>query len=896
MAITKRKVKSVKCVYWNANGIKNKFNELEEYTNREEFDIILIGETHLTQSVSIKLPNYNVYRNDRLGRPGGGTCILIKRSIAHRSISTPNLNILEATIVEIDFFKIGAIRLISAYYPPNKAFHHADYATIFHSNTPTLLIGDLNGKHTTWNNLHNNIYGNDIVNLCNNHGLLVFSPNEATHFSPNGSSSTLDICLNKNVTLPLDVTSEDELSSDHNPIKIQIGDEEFVEETKTGKTVNWPKFKEKMKNFGNIQKINTIAEPDKEINHLINSIQNALATATSTKVEKSKSFFNVPATIKNLINEKRAARKIANRANYPIDKQRANHLNKKVKSELNKLKNENWTSKLESLNTDKISFWKMSKILTKKKVSTTIQPLVYKNKAQITNKEKAETFADILQNQFNPNIPKPQYVNEINKINNKIEDRIKNLIEEQIGPTTPEEISQIIQKLNNKKAPGPDQITNKSLKQLPPKIIIAITSYTNAILRLKHFPEAFKKAHIIMIPKPQKDHSDPNNYRPISLLSSLGKIIETIVLKRLKQNCEDLEIIPNFQFGFRSRHSTEHQVLRIVEYITEGFGEGETTAAIFLDISRAFDRIWHAGLIHKLIRKHINGSLVKLIHSLLTNGEFCVKVEDSFSNRKIMKAGTPQGALISPLLYNIYTSDMPKPFDTILATYADDTAIMTSEENPNLIHVRLQRGVNQLIQWFDRWRLKVNSQKSVGVIFTKKRKNVQIPNIQMENNAIKWSDSTKYLGITLDKSLTFATHITEKTNQARGILNNLYCLLGKNSNLNIRNKLLLYTSIIRPMMTHGAPVWAFAAKTNKYKMAVLQNKVLRIITNAPWFIRNSQLRSDLKIPSICDYIKLRAEKLFTNAESHENPLIRKAVDYETSDIIKHKRPKMVIDE
>lgn len=897
MVITKRNnINSLKIAYWNANGLKSKMYELAEYIERNNFDLFLVGETHLTAPISIKLPNYNFYRNDRIGRPGGGTGIFIKRNIAHKIIPLPTLTVMEATIIEINFKTIGNTRIVACYYPPNKPFERDDYLSLLHPNIPTLLVGDLNAKHLSWGSNINNQYGNELFHICNTQALLIYAPINPTHFSTRNTSDIIDIAVNKNVNLNIEITSEDELSSDHNPIVLQLGDNEYITESITLKKTDWDKFREIFENFGKIKRINNTEELEDEINYLTNFISTAIHSATTSTLAPITKYYNIPNSLKDLIKEKRQARKLANLTHDPQDKLRANQLNNQVKKELYNFKNNKWSEKIESFNTDKDSFWKITKVLTGKRVRANIPPLTLNNITAISDEEKAEMLAINLENIFTPNDIKDPHKEKIEKIENDIDNLLNNVSEnEPIEPTSLKELLTITKYIKNNKAPGPDNITNKALKELPPKIYTAIVSYFNAALRLKHFPNAFKKANIIVFPKPKKDHSLPDNYRPISLLSSLGKVFEAIILNRIKNQCEKLDILPNFQFGFRTKHSTEQQVHRITEYITEGFGENESTAAIFLDISRAFDKIWHNGLIYKLIKFKFNGNIVKLIKSYLLNRTFRIKIDDTFSSWKNIKAGVPQGSILSPTLYIIYTSDMPKPMDTIIATFADDTAILTSEENPNYIHSRLQRGINHLESWFSLWRLEINEQKSVAVIFSKKR-NIQIREITINNIPLSWSESAKYLGVTLDKKLTFASHINNKINQAKFSLKNLLCLLGKNSKLNLNNKLTLYKTIIRPTMAYGAQSWAIASKTNKYKFEIIQNKVLRIITQAPWFVRNSQLRKDLKIPSFSEFIQEKLEKFFAIAESHPNSLIRNASNYEIEDIIKHKRPKMALDQ
>ena len=184
-----------------------------------------------------------------------------------------------------------------------------------------------------------------------------------------------------------------------------------------------------------------------------------------------------------------------------------------------------------------------------------------------------------------------------------------------------------------------------------------MTKIFNISLLLKHFPEYFKKAHIVTIPKPKKNPIFPQNYRPISLLNHIGKIHERLILKRLQTHTE--RIIPETQFGFRSDHSTTLQLLRLTDDITSGFINRQHTTAVFFDTKRAYDSVWYMALLKKLITLNIPDSYIHLIHSYLTHRTFRVKYDSSLSEWHNIKEGVPQGSVLAPTLYNIYTHDIP---------------------------------------------------------------------------------------------------------------------------------------------------------------------------------------------------------------------------------------------
>lgn len=199
-----------------------------------------------------------------------------------------------------------------------------------------------------------------------------------------------------------------------------------------------------------------------------------------------------------------------------------------------------------------------------------------------------------------------------------------------------------------------------ALKQLPRKSIGIITTLIHACIRNNYFPKMWKWANVVVLPKPGKDGKFPKNYRPISLISSIGKIAEAVILEELKKETEEKKILPNEQFGFRNNHSTAQQIIRIVEKIIEGFTTSKSTTAIFFDVEKAFDKVWHQGLIYKLISFGFHPNLIRIIMSYLKDRQFRVAIKEHISAWKPCRAGVPQGSLLSPLLFNIYIADITK--------------------------------------------------------------------------------------------------------------------------------------------------------------------------------------------------------------------------------------------
>ncbi|GBM58561.1 putative RNA-directed DNA polymerase from transposon BS [Araneus ventricosus] len=230
-------------------------------------------------------------------------------------------------------------------------------------------------------------------------------------------------------------------------------------------------------------------------------------------------------------------------------------------------------------------------------------------------------------------------------------------------------------------------------------MVFALTEIINNIFNFNYFPNAWKTVVVVPILKPGKDPTIPENCRPISLLSTLSKITEKFILDKLNEHLIRNKILCPEPFGFRKSLTTNHQLLRVVEYFTKGFNRDKCTAAVFPDIQKAFDRVWKQGLIHKLIMYKTPPHLVQLLNSYLDDRKFVVRIGNSSSESKTMKAGIPQGGGLSPVLYSIYVNDFPTTHKTLLGMYADDTAILARNKNPKYTAAAINQHLEKLDDW-----------------------------------------------------------------------------------------------------------------------------------------------------------------------------------------------------
>lgn len=327
-------------------------------------------------------------------------------------------------------------------------------------------------------------------------------------------------------------------------------------------------------------------------------------------------------------------------------------------------------------------------------------------------------------------------------------------------------------------------------------------------------------------------------------------------------------MVTSHQFGFREKHSTIDQVHRIVHTIEETLEKKKVCSAIFLDVAQAFDKVWHKGLDYKL-KTQLPIQYTEILESYMNDRYFRVKQGQAYSKLKKIEAGVPQGSILGPILYLLYTADIPLPFNSKIATFADDTCILSTGNDVIESTRKLQASVNKIVAWTETWRIKLNEGKSVHVDFT--NKSIQYIPIEISSFIVPHENSAKYLGMTLDARLNWKEHIKKKQTELNLKYKKLKWIIGRNSKVTTANKLLIYNQIIKPVWTYGSQLWGCAAKTYIETIQRIQNKILRDIVNAPWYARNDDIHRDLGVNKVAEAIKQAATNHTHRLQHHINP-------------------------
>jgi hypothetical protein len=235
-----------------------------------------------------------------------------------------------------------------------------------------------------------------------------------------------------------------------------------------------------------------------------------------------------------------------------------------------------------------------------------------------------------------------------------------------------------------------------------------------------------------------------------------------------------------------------------------------------------------------------------ILQSYLTNRHFRTKHREAYSSLRPVLAGVPQGSVLGPLLYLIYTADLPTQANSTTATFADDTAIAVHD--PAEATRRLQLHLNEIQSWLHKWRMKANETKSVQVTCTLNRRTC--PPVKLNSEQLPQADEVKYLSMHLDRRFTWRKHIITKRKHLNLKLRNLYWLIVRKSQLSLSNKLLVYKVILKPDWKYGIQLWGTASTSNIEILERFQSKALRTITYAPWYVPNTVIQRDLQITTV----------------------------------------------
>lgn len=804
----------------NIQSLVPKFNELQLYTNQHNFDILAISETWLNSNInsnSLAIDNYMLIRKDRnTGQRGGGVLLYIHSKLRYQVIDVSND--IEQLFVEIVFkglcFVIGV-----SYKPPDLSYKYyidaleSSLTYVMSYSTNVICVGDVNVDFLKENSPAVK-YFNSMLSSLEMNQLIT----EATHITPN-SESLIDVILCNNDSFIDSTTILESNFSFHECISCAINCEKPKIETRLITIRDCKNFDEQIL-FNDLlesglQKIFHIQDIDDKVQAFTEILLNLYNKHFPPKVIRitKKNAPWITNEVKDLMKKRDKARarhkKIRTQENWEEYKRLRNLTNHVITREKSAY------FQFMTVNASKKELWRELKLLDISK----------KSQADITQKFKD---ANVINNFFLDNIPS-------NVVKNSINDYYENssICENEfrfqlVDETT---VLKALKKIKNS-APGFDGLSIAFIKICCPHILLYLVHIFNSIIVTTKFPTSWKHARITPIPK-IKNPQEISDLRPISILIGLSKILEKLLAEQLSQFLDENHILPQIQSGFRTGHSSTTALLHITDDIFQAVDKSECTALIMLDFSKAFDTVRHDTLLAILKSSGVCIDSLQLFRSYLTDRKQSVKLGDNLSVPRNVLSGVPQGSVLGPLLFSLYTSQFDKFIRYCkMHMYADDIQLYYnfSIGELNNAAVTLNTDLDNIADIANQHSLMLNAKKSVALVFGNKcNKSIAKSNLQIniKNDVIKISDNAKSLGLILDDSLRFREHVMRSIQRAYGALRLLY---PHRSYIPTATKKVLCETLVLSQFNYCSPIYGFCLDQETHsRVQRVQNSCIRFI-------------------------------------------------------------------
>lgn len=782
----------------NIRSIVPKKDILEHYLEYNYIDIAMISETWLMPGTEILMKNYKVLTRSR-SDGYGGVAILIHKNIKQsdcKQLKIGSIEIIESTI-EINSKNL---KIISFYIPPEISTRNLENAfkNLIHKYKDIdnfIMGGDVNAHNSLWeNNSTNDRKGEIISEIITESEIVILNNGEHTYqnISKNYTSAIDITMVSRNLVRTCDWRVDENLTSDHFAIRIDLE--------------NFKPLNHSNKKIINFKKtVNCLNELDpsqtKNIENLENYIKRTLTENTQIIPINSK-FIPKPwwnEKIKRLWLIKNFKQSMYNRFKNPYMAIELRKANNKLKNEIRKSKKISWEKFLNDVNPNCSSkeLWnKINKIKNSKTYPKRLDSV-----------DKIRGFL------------------EFNFVEGTVDSFFEPLSLPKEDIFSPIIIENHIRKAKST-APGSDGISFKLLKNLSSNYYETISKLFNNIWKSQKFPQNWKIIKVVGIPKIGRDHSNIQNYRPISLLPVFLKIFNKTIKNSIDSHLNTLNFLPERSFGFRKDFSTNDYFVNLLSEIEKNRNNQKTQVLVTVDFSKAFDFVVRSKLIDILKEINLNENICSWIDKFLSNRQMIYNNED-FSCSIKTSEGLPQGSCLSPILFNIYTSKLHQieSENVKLFQFADDFVLLVSTSNKNLLQRAVTDSLNNFITKSKQLNLKINIEKC-SVLNLSRGKN-KIKEITIDGKKVLANNLAKILGITFDGGLNFKKHHSLLVQGIKHDINLIKILSAIRGGIHPKISLQLYSSLIKPKIEYSALFTLYSKKSNAEILQKIKNAALR---------------------------------------------------------------------
>jgi len=828
-------------IQWNCQGLRAKKCEILNVIRQFRPAVIALQETMLRDTDKFNIPNYNcVKKQGHINRRAhGGTALFIHESVPYNELKIRTE--LEATAITASFDM--TITICSLYSSRNHNLTEQLLNDLLQRlPQPALILGDINSYNTLWGSNSTDTRGRIFESFLNENNLIVLNSGTPTRIALN-TETAIDVsiaspgvaasCHWEVLPSPRD--------SDHCPILITILSNRPQTPQPTVRNfrrTNWATFKSH-RTWSDLpedeQLSNRTAE---ELIHDVyrrfdEAIEDSVPTIRHTKFYP-KPWWSVQ------VQKSYNARERAYKA-YRTRKSPANFIRWKQKRAEHRInirnhKKMSWEKMASEININTPINKVWENIRRIKGRSPKKIPILIEGDQTISTTPEicerlAESFARVSSNDnYNAHFKGLKYAAEHNNI-----DFSSNNLEHYNQLFTIEELQGAIGS-TKETSPGADCITNSMFKSMTIDTLKYVLTALNKVFFQGFFPEQWRESIIVPVPKPGKEHSDPLNYRPISLTSVLCKTMERMVNNRLVDYLSSVGDFGLRQCGGMKGRSTIDHLVRMDEAIRRAFVNGEHLVSVYFDLEKAYDTTWRYGIIRDLYRLGLRGRILQFISNFLENRCFRVRLNGALSNIKVQETGVPQGSVLSVTLFIVKIDNISKiiPRDPrfLSCLFVDDLQVSYQHSDTNIIREKLQLTIDKLSTWSINNGFKFSTSKTCAVHFHNQPGIHLSPDIFLSAHAIPYKPTAKFLGLTFDSKLTWRPHVNNIKAKCTKSMNLLKSVASEDWGADQHTLMHLYRSLVRSQLDYGAIVYGGASVTTLGVLNSIHGDCMRIATGA----------------------------------------------------------------
>ena len=827
------KCDNLRVMYTNIDGVLSSILELRDYLRLNKPDVVCITETKLKEEIHVQFQDegYNMWRRDRKNKSGGGVAILTKANINVEEVEEGK-GMAEVLSIVLKTRKEDRRRIIVTYVPPKtNAWDRNQHQTMqtevrqclddmIRKNKKVLLMGDFNCREVNWEEMdvreNGSSWGEDLLQLVMANTMVQWIKMD-TRFRGD-EESQLDLVFTKRPEEEPSIICQSPMGkSDHVVMEVNLQNEkveEWKEEHRNGR-LNHAKanFTELKRFYGSFEwkKLLEGKQVQDKYEVFLNKYKEG--------VQKYVPRYKAKKGSQNWYNAKCVkAKKDKDAAWREMMRQR----DRKSREEYQRARNEYVRVRREeerNFEKDIVEKCKDEPKLFYRYINGKLKHKDNINKLKSGGRiyETAKEMSEIMNKSF-----KSVFTAETDFVAPAEMEIMEGLDDIKVEK---EEIKRLLEKLDGRKAMGPDEVSGWILRECKDQLVDPIWDIVKSSLQEGRVPREWKRANIVPIFK-GGSKMEPLNYRPVSLTSVIGKLCEMIIKDRWVQYLEDKEIITDRQFGFRKGRSCITNLLsfytRVIDTVDERDGWVD---AVFLDLEKAFDKVPHKSLLWKLEWVGgLRGAVLNWMKDYLQGREMRTTIRDTSSNWELVGSGVPQGSVLAPIMFQVYINDMAEGLNSYVNLFADDAKLLKvikSQEDCR----ELQKDIDKIHAWSLRWKLKFNVKKC-HILEIGRSKKRPTWNYTMGDKVMEKRKEEKDLGVIIQDTLSPTRHIDEKYASTSRMLTNIRVAF-RYMDKDMMKKILI--TMVRPKLEYAAVVWAPHKKKDIRKLERIQRAATKMV-------------------------------------------------------------------